>query len=129
MSAHHGCGLSKGVCGEPRRSGYARHNLAGPLGVRSTPYGCGFYRATASFRKGKSSFSSDVEIPVSQPSPVRRLGGVLGVGEHSRRAPDVPTRKPERQMLIRACYVAAACYRIQGLTSGVEKLIFHPACK
>lgn len=39
------------------------------LGVQGTPYAWASYRATASFRKAKSSFSSDVESSVSQTKP------------------------------------------------------------
>ena len=40
------------------------------LGVPSTPYVREFYRAIASLRNAKSSFSSAVESSVSRPSPV-----------------------------------------------------------
>ena len=39
------------------------------LGVHGTPFAWASYRATASFRKAKSCFSSDVESSVSQAKP------------------------------------------------------------
>ena len=46
--------------------------------MHDTPYALGFYRATASFRKAKSSLGAAVESSVSQASPgVRdRIGGI-----------------------------------------------------